>query len=130
MDGDRQNDPADIPRLIDELKDGYDVVSGWRRDRQDPFLTRRLPSQVANGLISWITGVHLHDYGCALKVYRREIVRDIAPLRRDAPLPPGARPVGRRVGRRAAGDPLARGGAASPSTGSAARSACSWTCSP
>jgi glycosyltransferase involved in cell wall biosynthesis len=78
MDGDRQNDPADIPRLIDALKDGYDVVSGWRRDRQDPFLTRRLPSQVANKLISWITGVHLHDYGCALKVYRREIVRDIA----------------------------------------------------
>jgi glycosyltransferase involved in cell wall biosynthesis len=78
MDGDRQNDPADIPRLIDALKDGYDVVSGWRRDRQDPFWTRRLPSQVANGLISWITGVHLHDYGCALKVYRREIVRDIA----------------------------------------------------
>jgi glycosyltransferase involved in cell wall biosynthesis len=78
MDGDRQNDPADIPRLIDALKDGYDVVSGWRRDRQDPFLTRRLPSQVANRLISWITGVHLHDYGCALKVYRREIVRDIA----------------------------------------------------
>jgi glycosyltransferase involved in cell wall biosynthesis len=78
MDGDRQNDPADIPRLIDALKDGYDVVSGWRRDRQDAFWTRRLPSQVANGLISWITGVHLHDYGCALKVYRREIVRDIA----------------------------------------------------
>jgi glycosyltransferase involved in cell wall biosynthesis len=78
MDGDRQNDPADIPRLIDALKDGYDVVSGWRRDRQDPFWTRRLPSRVANRLISWITGVHLHDYGCALKVYRREIVRDIA----------------------------------------------------
>jgi glycosyltransferase involved in cell wall biosynthesis len=78
MDGDRQNDPADIPRLIDALKDGYDVVSGWRRDRQDPFWTRRLPSQLANKLISWITGVHLHDYGCALKVYRREIVRDIA----------------------------------------------------
>jgi glycosyltransferase involved in cell wall biosynthesis len=78
MDGDRQNDPADIPRLIDTLKDGYDVVSGWRRDRQDPFWTRRLPSRLANALISWITGVHLHDYGCALKVYRREIVRDVA----------------------------------------------------
>jgi glycosyltransferase involved in cell wall biosynthesis len=78
MDGDRQNDPADIPRLIDKLKDGYDVVSGWRRDRQDSFWTRRLPSQLANGLISWITGVHLHDYGCALKVYRREILRDVA----------------------------------------------------
>jgi glycosyltransferase involved in cell wall biosynthesis len=78
MDGDRQNDPADIPRLIDKLKEGYDVVSGWRRDRQDHFWTRRLPSQLANGLISWITGVHLHDYGCALKVYRREILRDVA----------------------------------------------------
>ena len=74
----RQNDPADIPRLIDALKDGYDVVSGWRRDRQDTFWTRRLPSRVANALISWITGVHLHDYGCALKVYRREILQDIA----------------------------------------------------
>ena len=78
MDGDRQNDPADIPRLIDKLKEGYDVVSGWRRDRQDPFWARRLPSHLANGLISWITGVHLHDYGCGLKVYRREILRDIA----------------------------------------------------
>jgi glycosyltransferase involved in cell wall biosynthesis len=78
MDGDRQNDPADIPRLIDALKDGYDVVSGWRRDRQDTFWTRRLPSRIANALISWITGVHLHDYGCALKVYRREILQDIA----------------------------------------------------
>jgi glycosyltransferase involved in cell wall biosynthesis len=78
MDGDRQNDPADIPRLLDKLKDGYDVVSGWRQERQDPFWTRRVPSQLANALISWITGVHLHDYGCALKVYRREILRDIA----------------------------------------------------
>ena len=78
MDGDRQNDPADIPRLLDKLKEGYDVVSGWRVDRQDPFLTRRVPSRFANALISWITGVHLHDYGCALKAYRREIVRDIA----------------------------------------------------
>ena len=78
MDGDRQNDPADIPRVIDKLKEGYDVASGWRRDRQDSFWSRRLPSQLANALISWITGVHLHDYGCGLKVYRREILRDIA----------------------------------------------------
>jgi glycosyltransferase involved in cell wall biosynthesis len=78
MDGDCQNDPADIPRLLDALKDGYDVVSGWRRERQDPLWSRRVPSRMANALISWITGVHLHDYGCALKVYRREIVRDIA----------------------------------------------------
>jgi len=78
MDGDRQNDPADIPRLIDKLKEGYDVVSGWRLDRQDAFWSRRLPSQAANALISWITGVRLHDYGCALKVYRQEILRDVA----------------------------------------------------
>jgi len=78
MDGDCQNDPADIPRLLDTLKEGYDVVSGWRRDRRDPFWSRRVPSQFANAVISWITGVHLHDYGCALKVYRREILNDIA----------------------------------------------------
>jgi glycosyltransferase involved in cell wall biosynthesis len=78
MDGDCQNDPADIPRLLDALKEGYDVVSGWRRDRQDPFWSRQVPSRFANGMISWITGVHLHDYGCALKVYRREILNDIA----------------------------------------------------
>ena len=78
MDGDGQNDPADIPRLIDKLKEGYDVISGWRHDRQDPFWSRRLPSQIANGLISCITGVSLHDYGCALKVYRREILQDVA----------------------------------------------------
>jgi glycosyltransferase involved in cell wall biosynthesis len=78
MDGDGQNDPADIPRLLDKLREGYDVVSGWRRERQDPFWSRRVPSHLANGLISWITGVHLHDYGCALKVYRREILRDVA----------------------------------------------------
>ena len=78
LDGDGQNDPADIPRLVDKLKEGYDVVSGWRHDRQDPFWSRRLPSQVANALISWITGVRLHDYGCALKVYRREILQDVA----------------------------------------------------
>jgi glycosyltransferase involved in cell wall biosynthesis len=78
LDGDGQNDPADIPRLVDKLKEGYDVVSGWRHARQDPFWSRRLPSQIANGLISCITGVRLHDYGCALKVYRREILQDVA----------------------------------------------------
>ena len=107
MDGDGQNDPADIPRLIDKLKDGYDVVSGWRRDRQDPFWTRRLPSQVANALISWITGVHLHDYGCALKVYRREILQDIALYGEMHRFLPGAGPVGRRDRGGAAGRPLA-----------------------
>ncbi len=78
MDGDRQNDPGDIGRLVDELeRAGCDVVSGWRVDRQDAFWSRRLPSAIANALISWITGVRLHDYGCALKVYRREILREI-----------------------------------------------------
>ena len=77
MDADRQNDPADIPRLIEGINEGYDVVSGWRKDRKDPFLNRRLPSMIANGLISLITGVHLHDYGCTLKAYRREIVTNI-----------------------------------------------------
>ncbi len=77
MDADRQNDPADIPKLIERINKGYDVVSGWRKDRKDPFLNRRLPSIIANGLISFITGVHLHDYGCTLKAYRKDIVKNI-----------------------------------------------------
>ncbi len=77
LDADLQNDPTDIPRLIDKLNEGYDVVSGWRHKRKDPFLTRRLPSQVANGIISFITGVKLHDYGCSLKAYRREVIRHV-----------------------------------------------------
>lgn len=72
LDADMQNDPADIPILLTKLDEGYDLVSGWRRDRQDNRLTRTLPSNIANGLISWATGVHLHDYGCTLKAYRRE----------------------------------------------------------
>ncbi len=74
MDADLQNDPSDIPLLVDKIEQGYDVVSGWRKDRQDPFLTRTLPSRVANWLISVITGVYLHDYGCTLKAYRREVI--------------------------------------------------------
>lgn len=77
MDSDLQNDPADIPVLLAELDKGFDVVSGWRKDRQDNKLTRNLPSHVANGLISKVTGVHLHDYGCTLKAYRREILDQI-----------------------------------------------------
>ena len=73
LDADLQNDPADIPMLIDKLEEGYDVVSGWRVDRQDAFLRRRLPSMIANWLISRVTGVRLHDYGCTLKAYRREV---------------------------------------------------------
>ena len=74
MDADLQNDPADIKRLVEKLDQGYDVVSGWRADRQDKFLSRRLPSKLANGLISRVTGVALHDYGCTLKAYHRDIV--------------------------------------------------------
>jgi len=74
LDADLQNDPRDIPRLLEKLHEGYDVVSGWRADRQDPFWSRRVPSRVANALISWITGVRLHDYGCTLKAYHRDIV--------------------------------------------------------
>jgi len=77
MDADLQNDPADIPLLLEKIEEGYDVVSGWRLHRKDPFLTRRLPSMIANWLISWVTGVHLHDYGCSLKAYRREVVKNV-----------------------------------------------------
>jgi glycosyltransferase involved in cell wall biosynthesis len=72
LDADLQNDPADIPLLLTKLDEGYDLVSGWRKDRKDNRLTRTIPSNLANGLISWVTGVHLHDYGCTLKAYRRE----------------------------------------------------------
>jgi len=75
MDGDLQNDPADIANLLAKLDEGYDVVSGWRRDRQDNFL-RRIPSRVANWLIGRVTGVRLHDYGCTLKAYRREVLEE------------------------------------------------------
>ncbi|MCJ7660079.1 MAG: glycosyltransferase family 2 protein [Anaerolineales bacterium] len=74
MDADLQNDPDDIPMMLDYIDQGYDVVSGWRKKRQDAFITRTLPSRLANGLISWVTGVHLHDYGCTLKAYRREVI--------------------------------------------------------
>jgi glycosyltransferase involved in cell wall biosynthesis len=77
-DGDLQNDPRDIPALVRRLEtDGIDIVCGWRRARQDPFLTRRLPSRFANRIISWATGVHLNDYGCSLKVFRAEVVKQL-----------------------------------------------------
>ncbi len=75
IDSDLQNDPHDIPMMLEKIEEGYDVVSGWRIDRKDPWLTRRFPSQVANTLISWVTGVPLHDYGCTLKAYRREVLK-------------------------------------------------------
>jgi len=77
MDADLQNDPGDIPLLLEKIEEGYDVVSGWRVKRRDPLLTRRLPSVVANFLISEVTGVRLHDYGCSLKAYRRQVVKNV-----------------------------------------------------
>ncbi len=77
LDGDLQNDPADIPRLIAKLQEGYDLVSGWRENRQDHALTRLLPSKIANWIIAQATGVYLHDFGCSLKAYRAELVADM-----------------------------------------------------
>lgn len=77
LDGDLQNDPADIPLLLERLAEGYDLVSGWRHQRQDAAMSRLLPSRIANRLIARVTGVRLHDYGCSLKAYRREVVDDL-----------------------------------------------------
>jgi glycosyltransferase involved in cell wall biosynthesis len=77
MDADLQNDPADIARLLQKLDEGYDVVSGWRKNRQDKLISRKIPSQIANRIISWIGGVPLHDYGCSLKAYRRDVIQDV-----------------------------------------------------
>ena len=77
LDGDLQNDPADIPMLLEQLEQGYDLVSGWRHQRQDNAVSRLLPSKIANRLIARVTGVQLHDYGCSLKAYRRELVEDM-----------------------------------------------------
>jgi len=77
LDADLQNDPADIPKLLEELNKGFDIVSGWRKKRYDNFLTRQLPSRIANYIISKFTGISLHDYGCSLKVYRSEVIKNI-----------------------------------------------------
>ncbi len=77
MDGDLQNDPHDIPNLLAKLREGYDVCSGWRIDRQDSLIKRKMPSKIANILISKISGIHLHDYGCTLKAYRRDVIKGI-----------------------------------------------------
>lgn len=77
MDGDGQNDPADIPALLQKLREGNDLVTGWRFNRQDPFLNRRLPSMIANRLISWTTKVKLHDYGCTLKAMRKDVAKSL-----------------------------------------------------
>jgi glycosyltransferase involved in cell wall biosynthesis len=77
MDGDRQNDPADISRMAARAEQGVDIVAGWRKERKDAFVTRRMPSMLANKLISWATGVALHDYGCSLKVFRADVVKPL-----------------------------------------------------
>ena len=77
IDGDRQNDPADIPRLLQTLDQGFDVVSGWRRNRHDAFLSRKIPSRIANRLVARISGVALHDFGCTLKAYRRRVLSGV-----------------------------------------------------
>ncbi len=77
IDGDLQNDPADIPLLINKLNEGYDIVCGWRYDRKDPKISRKIPSKIANKLIRRVTGIHLNDYGCSLKAYRKEILSDM-----------------------------------------------------
>ena len=77
MDGDQQNDPRDIPKLLDKIDEGYDLVSGWRYDRQDPYWSRKIPSMIANKLISRTTDVQLHDYGCTLKALRKEVAKNI-----------------------------------------------------
>ena len=76
-DGDLQNDLRDIPRMVEKLEEGYDIVCGWRKARKDPWLSRRLPSVIANALISGATGVRLHDYGCSLKIFRAEVVKSL-----------------------------------------------------
>src|SRR3984893_3355550 len=76
-DGDLQNDPRDIPAMVGELERGYDIVCGWRRARKDAFLSRLVPSMLANGLLSWVTGLRLHDYGCSLKVFRADVVKPL-----------------------------------------------------
>jgi glycosyltransferase involved in cell wall biosynthesis len=77
MDADLQNDPDDIPAMLDKLAEGFEVVSGWRKHRNDKALTRRLPSKIANWVIGWVSGVQLHDYGCTLKAYRREVLEPV-----------------------------------------------------
>ena len=128
-DGDLQNDPRDIPALLARLDEGYDMVCGWRRRRHDSF-SRVLPSRIANGLISWSTGVRLHDYGCSLKAIRAEVVKGLrlyGEMHRFIPAVAswmGVTVTEMEVNHR----PRTRGGAAS--TAWAARCACCWTCSP
>ena len=91
IDSDLQNDCRDIPLLLSKLDEGFDVVSGWRQDRKDAAIRRNLPSRVANRIISRLSGVHLHDYGCTLKAYRNDVIKGVRTLRRDASFHPDLR---------------------------------------
>ena len=106
IDGDLQDDPAEIPRLLAKLEEGFDLVSGWKADRRDPW-RRRLVSKVFNAVTGRVSGLRLHDMNCGLKAYRAEVVRGLAALRRAAPLHPGPRPLPRLSRRRAARQPPA-----------------------
>ena len=108
MDGDLQNDPKDIVRLLEKLEEGFDVVSGWRRDRQDNFMIRTLPSKIANLFISRVSGVPLHDYGCSLKAYRREVLQGFRLYGEMHRFIPIYRRGARRAGDGAAGHPPSR----------------------
>ena len=122
-DADLQNDPRDIPKLLAKMDEGYDIVSGWRVNRKEPFLSRRLPSMMANRMISGATGVVLHDYGCSLKAYRSEVVKNVrlyGELHRFIP----AWPVGWASPWPRCQSTTGRGGSARASTASAAPSAC------
>ena len=128
-DGDLQNDPADIPRALAKLDEGFDMVCGWRRERHDPLLARRCPRWFANRLISWATGVHLHDYGCSLKAIRAEVVQGLrlyGEMHRFIPAVASWMGVTRG---RDAGQPPAAHARAAASTASAARCACCSTSS-
>ena len=127
IDGDLQDDPAEIPRLLAELEAGADLVSGWKRDRQDPA-GKRAASRVFNGVTSRMSGVGLHDLNCGFKAYRSEVVRVARADRRPVPLHPGARGRGGLPGERDPGQPPARGCTGAASTASSATCAASSTC--
>ena len=105
MDADLQNDPMDIPKLMAKIDEGYDIVSGWRKDRQDRFIDRKLPSMMANRLISNVTDVRLHDYGCSLKAYRRDVLQHVHLYGELHRFIPALASPGRRHGDGGAGQP-------------------------
>ena len=126
LDGDLQNDPADIPELLAEIDRGHDLVCGWRKDRQDTYLTRILPSRVANWIIGRITGVRIHDYGCTLKAFRSEVVRHLNLYADQHRFIPAIAAGHGRAGEGDPGEPPPPSPTAFRSTESAARSRSCW----